>query len=90
TLLSLSKGLAPAASSAAGNAAANGLAGLGGLLGGGGSGVAASMGQAASVGKLSVPAAIAGIGPTVGHAAPLPISTVSAAPDTAAGNLLGG
>ncbi|KZS60831.1 PPE family protein [Mycobacterium ostraviense] len=89
TLLSLSKGLAPAASSAAGSAAANGLAGLGGLLGGGG-GVAASMGQAASVGKLSVPAAISGIGPTVGHASPLPISTVSAAPDTAAGNLLGG
>ncbi|VBA53322.1 PPE family protein PPE26 [Mycobacterium attenuatum] len=90
TLLSLSKGLTPAASSAASSAAANGLAGLGGLLGGGGSGVAASMGQAASVGKLSVPAAIAGIGPAVGHAAPLPISTVSAAPDTAAGNLLGG
>lgn len=91
TLLSLSKGLAPAAASAGGAAAAKGLAGLGGLFGGGGvGGVAAGMGQAASIGKLSVPAAIAGLGPSIGHAAPLPVSTVSAAPDAGVGNLLGG
>jgi len=91
TLLSLSKGLAPAAASAGGAAAAKGLAGLGGLFGGGGvGGVAAGMGQAASIGKLSVPAAIAGLGPSFGHAAPLPVSTVSAAPDAGVGNLLGG
>ncbi|OBK10393.1 PPE family protein [Mycobacterium asiaticum] len=89
TLLSLSKGLAPAAASAAGNAA-HGLGGLGGLLGSGGGGVSASVGQAASLGKLSVPPAIAGIGPTVSHAAPLPVSTISAAPESGAGNLLGG
>lgn len=90
TMLSLSKGLAPAASSAAANAA-HGLAGLGGLLGGG-PGVTAGMGQAASLGKLSVPAAanIGAIGPgAVSHAAPIPISTVSAVPE-ASGNLLGG
>lgn len=87
TLLSLSKGLAPAASSAAAGAA-HGLGGLGGLLGGGGH-VAASLGQAASVGKLSVPPAIASLGPAVSHAAPIPINTVSAAPE-ASGNLLGG
>jgi PPE-repeat protein len=88
TLLSLSKGLAPAASSAAAGAA-HGLGGLGSLLGGGGGQVAASLGQAASVGKLSVPPAIATLGPAVSHAAPIPISTVSATPE-ATGNLLGG
>lgn len=88
TLLSLSKGLAPAASSAAAGAA-HGLGGLGSLLGGGGGQVAASLGQAASVGKLSVPPAIATLGPAVSHAAPIPINTVSATPETT-GNLLGG
>lgn len=89
TLLSLSKGLAPAAASAA-SGAAHGLAGLGGMLGGGGQ-VAAALGQAATVGKLSVPAAFFGLAPTIAHA-PLPVSTISAAsPDIAgAGNLLGG
>lgn len=91
TMLSLSKGLSPAAASAAGAAAAKGLGGLGGLLGGGGhAGVAAGLGQAASVGKLSVPTAWSMAGPTAAHAAPLPISTISAAPETGAGNLLGG
>ncbi|MBI2702865.1 MAG: PPE family protein [Mycobacterium sp.] len=87
TMLSLSKGLAPAASSAAG--AAHGLGGLGGLLGGGGAPVAASLGQAASVGKLSVPPAIATLGPAVSHGAPIPINSISATPE-ATGNLLGG
>jgi PPE-repeat protein len=90
TLLALNKGLAPAAA-AAGGAAANGLAGLGGMLGNGGSGVAAALGQAASAGKLSVPAAFSGLAPAVAHAAPLPVSAISAAPDGAGvGSLLGG
>ncbi|OBI92617.1 PPE family protein [Mycobacterium asiaticum] len=88
TLLSLSKGLAPAAASAAAGGAAHGLGGLGGLLGSGG--IGAGMGQAAAVGKLSVPATIASLAPPVSHAAPLPVSTISAVPESAAGNLMGG
>jgi PPE-repeat protein len=89
TLLALSKGLAPAAAAAGG--AANGLAGLGGMLGNGGSGVAAALGEASSVGKLSVPGAFAGLAPPVTHAAPLPVTAISAAPEGGgAGNLLGG
>jgi PPE-repeat protein len=89
TLLALSKGLAPAA---AAGAAAHGLAGLGGMMGGGGpAAVTAGLGEAASVGKLSVPAAISGFAPAATHAAPLPVSAISAAPEGAgAGNLLGG
>jgi PPE-repeat protein len=94
TMLSLSKGLAPpAAAAGAGAAAAKGLGGLGGLLGGGsgGGGVAAGLGQAASVGKLSVPSTWSLPAPALpSHAAPLPISTISAAPESGAGNLLGG
>ncbi|CAM2860544.1 PPE family protein [Mycobacterium intermedium] len=90
TLLSLSKGLAPAAASAAA-AAPHAADAVSGALGSGGAGVAASVGQAASLGKLSVPPAIAGLGPALSsHAAPLPVTTISAAPDGAAGNLLGG
>lgn len=89
TLLSLGKGLAPAAASTAA-AAPHAAEAVGGILGSGGAGVSASMGQATVLGKLSVPPAIAGIGPAIGHAAPLPVSTISAAPDAAAGNLLGG
>ena len=90
TLLALNKGLAPAAAAAGG--AAHGLAGLGGLMGGGGpAAVTAGLGQAASVGKLSVPAAISGFAPAATHAAPLPVTAISAAPEGAgAGNLLGG
>jgi len=94
TMLSLSKGLAPpaAAAAGAGAAAAKGLGGLGGLLGGGagGGGVAAGLGQAASVGKLSVPTTWSLPAAAPSHAAPLPISTISAAPESGAGNLLGG
>jgi PPE-repeat protein len=94
SMLSISKGLAPAAAKAgaeaAGAAAAKGLGGLGGLLGGGGQGVAAGLGQAASVGKLSVPTTWSLPAAVPSHAAPLPISTISAAPESGAGNLLGG
>jgi PPE-repeat protein len=94
SFLSISKGLAPAAAKAgaeaAGAAAAKGLGGLGGLLGSGGQGVAAGLGQAASVGKLSVPSTWSLPAAVPSHAAPLPISTISAAPESGAGNLLGG
>jgi PPE-repeat protein len=71
-----------------------GLGGLGGLLGGGGGGqIAAGLGNAASVGPLSVPpvwSGAAAAAPALGNA-PLPISSVSAAPEAGgAGNLLGG
>jgi PPE-repeat protein len=95
TMLSLQKGLTPAAAAAAAaKPALDGLAGLpggGGGIGGGG-GVAAGLGQAASVGKLSVPAAWAEAGPALSHAAtPLPITITSAAPEAGGpGNLLGG
>jgi PPE-repeat protein len=95
TMLSLQKGLTPAAAAAAAaKPAADALAGMpagGGGVGAGGA-VAAGVGQAASVGKLSVPAAWAGAGPAVSHAATaLPISTTSAAPEASApGNVLGG
>lgn len=99
TMLSLSKGLAPAAAAAGGaaKAAAPGLGALGGLLGGGaggvgGSGVSAGLGNAASVGGLAVPPSWIGSAPlTAAPHAPLPISSVAATPETGgAGNLLGG
>jgi PPE-repeat protein len=85
-------GSAPAAAQAAGEAAKGGLGGLGGLPGGGGQ-VSAGLGNAASVGRLSVPAAWAPAAPGVSPGpAPLPISTITAAPETGTGggNLLGG
>jgi PPE-repeat protein len=72
-----------------------GLGGLGGMLGGG-AGAAAhvtgAMGNAGSVGKLSVPVAWSGAAPAVSHAAAVPVSSVSAAPEATGGpgNLLGG
>jgi len=96
TLVSLQKALTPAAAAAAAaKPAVDGVAGLmggAGGIGGGGGGVAAGLGQAASVGKLSVPAAWAGAGPALSHAAtPLPITITSAPPEAGgAGNLLGG
>jgi PPE-repeat protein len=88
-------GGAPAA--AAAPAATGGLGGLGGMLGGGAggaaampSGVAASLGGAGAVGKLAVPPSWIGGAPLAAPHAPLPISSVSAAPETGSGNLLGG
>ena len=82
---------APAAGAAA--KALPGLGGLGGLLGGGG-GVAAGLGNAAAIGgKLAVPASWSGAAaPAISHAAAIPVSTVSAAPEATGGvgNLLGG
>lgn len=98
TMLSISKGLAPAAAAAKGaaegaaagaGAAAGGLGGLGGL---GGGGVSAALGNAGAVGKLAVPPSWLGASaPLAPPQAPLPISSVAAAPEgTGAGNLLGG
>ncbi|HME17145.1 MAG TPA: PPE family protein [Mycobacterium sp.] len=87
-------GAAPAAAGA--GAAAGGLGGLGGMLGGGaggavGPGVAAGLGNAGSVGKLAVPPSWIGGAPLAAPHAPLPISSVSAAPEGGGGgNLLGG
>ncbi len=67
-----------------------GLPGLGGLLGGG-AGAAAHLGSATSIGKLSVPASWAGTVQAAPHASAIPVSSVSAAPESAGpGNLLGG
>jgi len=93
-------GAAPAAAGAA--KALPGLGGLGGLLGGGGGGIAAhaasaTMGGAGSLGgKLAVPVAWSGATAPLTHAPAQLVSTVSAAPEAAAGagggpgNLLGG
>ena len=89
-------GGAPAAAGA--GAATGGLGGLGGMLGGGGggaaaggAGVAAGLGNAGSVGKLAVPPSWIGGAPLAAPHAPLPVSSVSAAPEGAgSGNLLGG
>jgi PPE-repeat protein len=86
-------GGAPAA--AAASAATGGLGGLGGMLGGGAAaaaptGVAASIGGAGAVGKLAVPPSWIGGAPLAAPHAPLPISSVSAAPEGGSGNLLGG
>ncbi|MEZ0364153.1 PPE family protein [Mycobacterium sp. pUA109] len=95
--LSLSKAVAPAAAKAAsdGAKAAAGVPGLGGVRGGlgGGGAVSAGLGTAAPVGGLSVPPAwSAATGPAMTPgASPLPISRITATPETgAAGNLLGG
>jgi PPE-repeat protein len=98
TLLALQKGLAPAAAAAAGGAAAGAAggaaaagaaAGLGGL-GGLGGGVAAGLGNAGVVGHLAVPPSWIGGAPLAAPHAPLPVSSVSAAPEGGSGNLLGG
>ena len=67
------------------------------MLGGGGGasaapgGVAANLGGAGAVGKLAVPPSWIGGAPLAAPHAPLPISSVSAAPEGAGnGNLLGG
>ncbi|WP_375489414.1 PE/PPE C-terminal domain-containing protein, partial [uncultured Mycobacterium sp.] len=79
-------------------AAAPGLGALGGLLGGAGgglggagSGVSAGLGNAASIGGMAVPPSWIGSAPLTAPHAPLPISSVAAAPESGgAGNLLGG
>jgi PPE-repeat protein len=97
--LGLIGGSAPAAAGGAAKAATGGLGALGGLLGGGaGAGVAgagahvsAGLGNAGAVGGLTVPPSWVGGAPLAKPVSPLPISSVSAAPETGgAGNLLGG
>ncbi|MCV7165755.1 PPE family protein [Mycobacterium stomatepiae] len=89
-----STGALGGAAASAAAAAPKGLAGLGGMLGGGAHAapaVAAGLGNAASVGRLSVPAVWSGAAPAVSHAAAVPVSAISAAPEAAgSGNLLGG
>jgi len=84
---------APASAAAGAAKALPGLGGLGGLLGGGAH-AAAAMGSATSLGgKLSVPVSWAGATAPLAHAPAQLVSTVSAAPEAAAGgpgNLLGG
>ncbi|EID14161.1 PPE family protein [Mycobacterium xenopi RIVM700367] len=96
--LGLIGGSAPAAAGGAAKAAGGGLGALGGLLGGGAGGgaaggapVSAGLGNAGAVGGLTVPPSWVGGAPLAKPASPLPISSVSAAPETGgAGNLLGG
>jgi PPE-repeat protein len=88
------------ASAAAAPAAAGGLGGLGAALGGGvgggvggGASVAAGVGAGAPVGGLSVPPgwSAATAPATAATNAPLPVTSISGAPEGAgAGNLLGG
>jgi PPE-repeat protein len=89
-----STGALGGAVASAASAAPKGLAGLGGMLGGGthaAPAVAAGLGNAGSVGRLSVPAVWSGGAPAVSHAAAVPVSAISAAPEAAgSGNLLGG
>ncbi|SOX54090.1 PPE family protein [Mycobacterium ahvazicum] len=89
-----STGALGGAAASAASAAPKGLAGLGGMLGGGAHAapaVAAGLGNAASVGRLSVPAVWSGAAPAVSHAAAVPVSAITAAPEAAgSGNLLGG
>lgn len=93
--LGLIGGSAPAAAAAAAAAPSTtglGLMGLGGAMGG--APVSAGLGSATAVGQLSVPSSWVGSTPISASsfpAAPVPVSTVSAAPEVGgAGNLLGG
>ncbi|WP_232070284.1 PPE family protein [Mycobacterium noviomagense] len=96
--MGLMGGSAPAAAGGAAKAATGGLGALGGLLGGGAGGgaaagahVSAGLGNAGAVGGLTVPPSWVGGAPLAKPMSPLPISSVSAAPESGgAGNLLGG
>jgi PPE-repeat protein len=84
-------GAAPAAAKAA-TGAAQGLGGLGAALGGGGGQVAAGLGHGAHVAGLSVPQSWPGAtAPTVAKPiSAVPVSEVITAPESGAGNLVGG
>ncbi|MGE2818263.1 PPE family protein [Mycobacterium heidelbergense] len=84
-------GAAPAAAKAA-TGAAQGLGGLGAALGGGGSQVAAGLGHGAHVAGLSVPQSWPGAtAPSIAKPiSAVPVSEVITAPDSGAGNLVGG
>jgi len=82
---------APAAAKAA-TGAAQGLGGLGAALGGGGGHVAAGLGGGAHVAGLSVPQSWPGAtAPSIAKPiSAVPVSEVITAPDSGAGNLVGG
>jgi PPE-repeat protein len=84
-------GAAPAAAKAA-TGAAQGLGGLGASLGGGAGQVAAGLGSGAHVAGLSVPASWPGaVAPSVAKPiSAVPVSEVITAPESGAGNLVGG
>jgi PPE-repeat protein len=84
-------GAAPAAAKAA-TGAAQGLGGLGAALGGGGGQVAAGLGSGAHVAGLSVPQSWPGAtAATVAKPiSAVPVSEVITAPESGAGNLVGG
>jgi PPE-repeat protein len=84
--------LGGAAAPAVAKAATGGLGGLGAALGGGGGQVAAGLGSGAHVAGLSVPQAWPGaIAPSVAKPiSAVPVSEVITAPESGAGNLVGG
>ena len=100
TQIAKSSGLLTAPAAAAAAAVPKALPSLGGLLGGGGAiaktaGAVGELGGAGSLGKLTVPASWVSATAGASHAAPQLVSTVSAAPEAAAGaggpgSLLGG
>jgi PPE-repeat protein len=85
-------GAAPAAAKAAAGAAAGAGHGLGAALGGGGGQVAAGLGSGAHVAGLSVPNSWPGaVAPSVAKPmSAVPVSEVITAPESGAGNLVGG
>jgi len=87
-----SAGLLGGAAPAAAKAATGGLGGLGAALGGGGGQVAAGLGSGAHVAGLSVPQSWPGaVAPSVAKPiSAVPVSEVITAPESGAGNLVGG
>jgi PPE-repeat protein len=93
TQIAKSAGWLGGAAPAAAKAATGGLGGLGAALGGGGGQVAAGLGQGAHVaGSLSVPPSWpGGVAPSVAKPiSAVPVSEVITAPESGAGNLVGG
>ena len=93
TQIAKSAGWLGGAAPAAAKAATGGLGGLGAALGGGAGQVAAGLGQGAHVaGSLSVPASWPGaVAPSVAKPiSAVPVSEVITAPESGAGNLVGG
>ena len=92
TQIAKSAGWLGGAAPAAAKAATGGLGGLGAALGGGGGQVAAGLGSGAHVAGLSVPQSWPGaLAPSVAKPiSAVPVSEVITAPESGAGNLVGG
>jgi len=92
TQIAKSAGWLGGAAPAAAKAATGGLGGLGAALGGGGGQVAAGLGSGAHVAGLSVPQAWPGaVAPSLAKPmSAVPVSEVITAPESGAGNLVGG